>query len=159
MDIMFVAHAALYSVNITLPMLHQAYWHKCIDKLFSLAVPAGAMGDGKHLDTRAIQGALDECNTKEDGGVVELAAGKTYLSGNLRLPSRVTLRLLKGSTLQASTDVRIAATPSTSKLSHLHGRGLNFQIYFHQHQAETWGLISYASRIFFSARLEGSCLA
>ena len=66
---------------------------------------AGAKGNGKYLDTLAIQEALDECSGKDDGGVVELEAGKTYLSGTLRLPSKVTLRLLKGSTLEASTSV------------------------------------------------------
>lgn len=66
----------------------------------------GARGNGKSLDTTAIQEAIDECGAKEDGGVVELAEGLTYLSGALKLPSKVTLRLRKGSVLQASTSVR-----------------------------------------------------
>ena len=73
---------------------------------------AGAKGNGKALDTMAIQEALDECSGKDNGGVVELESGKTYLSGTLRLPSKVTLRLLKGSTLQASTSV--SALPDAS---------------------------------------------
>lgn len=68
---------------------------------------AGAKGDGRHLDTQSIQEALDECGAKDDGGVVELLGGKTYLSGHLKLPSKVTLRLLEGSTLQASLDVSL----------------------------------------------------
>ena len=59
----------------------------------------GAKGDGKTLDTAAIQKALDECG-RAGGGIVRLAAG-TYLSKPVFLRSNTTLQLDEGATLQA----------------------------------------------------------
>ena len=67
----------------------------------------GAIGDGKAKDTAAIQGAIDAC-AAQDGGVVDFEAGKTYLSGSLRLASKVTLNI-EGVTLLASIQVRCGA--------------------------------------------------
>ena len=67
----------------------------------------GAIGDGKAKDTAAIQGAIDACAT-QDGGIVEFEAGKNYLSGSLRLASKVTLNI-EGATLLASTQVGCVA--------------------------------------------------
>lgn len=66
---------------------------------------SGAVGDGKTLDTVAIQTAVDNCGAKEDGGIVEFEAGKSYLSGSLTIPSKVTLKLPKKTVLLASTQV------------------------------------------------------
>jgi polygalacturonase len=60
----------------------------------------GAKGDGKTLDTDAIQKALDECG-KAGGGVVRLTAG-TYLSKPISLRSETTLLLEEGAKLQAT---------------------------------------------------------
>jgi polygalacturonase len=60
----------------------------------------GASGDGRTLDTRAIQKAIDRCSTS--GGTVLLPAG-TYLSGTIRLKSRVTLHVSEGATLLGSS--------------------------------------------------------
>lgn len=57
----------------------------------------GAAGDGKTLDTAAIQRAID------DGGIVHFPAG-TYLSGTLYLKSNGGLDLAPGAVLLASPD-------------------------------------------------------
>ena len=61
----------------------------------------GARGDGRTKDTRSIQSAIDAAGVS--GGTVFLSGG-TYLSGTLRLRSRVTLHLDGGATLTASAD-------------------------------------------------------
>jgi len=61
----------------------------------------GAAGDGRTLDTAAIQRALDAA-AAEGGGTVVLPAG-VYLSFSLRLRSQVALRLEAGSVLRAAT--------------------------------------------------------
>jgi len=61
----------------------------------------GAIGNGKTLDTAAIQKALNAC--KPDGGTVELPAGK-YLSQPLTIYSRTVFKLDAGATLFASTN-------------------------------------------------------
>jgi polygalacturonase len=60
----------------------------------------GAKGDGKTLDTEAIQKALDECG-KAGGGTVKFSPG-TYLAKPLTLRSKTTLLLEEGATLLAS---------------------------------------------------------
>jgi len=61
----------------------------------------GAKGDGKALDTDAIQKALDECG--KAGGVVRFPRG-TYLSKPLFLHSRTTVQLDEGATLVATDE-------------------------------------------------------
>jgi hypothetical protein len=60
----------------------------------------GARGDGKAKDTAAIQAAVDAA---APGGLVYLAPGD-YLSGTVRLRSRLVLQLAAGATLIASPD-------------------------------------------------------
>lgn len=62
----------------------------------------GARGDGKTLNTRAIQAAIDEA--AKTGGVVAFKPG-VYLTGSLFLKSGVTLRLDKGVTILGSTNL------------------------------------------------------
>jgi polygalacturonase len=62
----------------------------------------GAVGDGKALDTAAVQKAIDAC-AAEGGGVVSLPAG-AYRCGSLFLKSHVTLQIEKDALLQGSTD-------------------------------------------------------
>src|SRR5664279_4714909 len=62
----------------------------------------GAKGDGKTLDTAAIQKALDECGNA-GGGIVRLPAG-TYLSKPIFLHSRMTLQLDASAVLQATDE-------------------------------------------------------
>lgn len=62
----------------------------------------GATGDGKTLDTAAIQKALDECG-KAGGGTVTFPAG-LYLSRPITVRSRTTLLLERGATLKATDE-------------------------------------------------------
>ncbi len=60
----------------------------------------GAAGDGKQLDTAALNKAITACNAA-GGGTVLVPAG-TYLTGTIQLKSHVTLSLDSGATLLAS---------------------------------------------------------
>ncbi|MCZ2150040.1 MAG: glycoside hydrolase family 28 protein [Bryobacterales bacterium] len=60
----------------------------------------GAKGDGSHLDTVALQSAIDAC-AAAGGGTVVFPAGR-YLSGTLVLKSNVTLHLASGAVLVGS---------------------------------------------------------
>ena len=64
----------------------------------------GACGDGRRLDTTAIQAAIDACSGS-GGGTVRLAPG-TYLTGTLFLKSNVTLQLEPAATLLGSTNLQ-----------------------------------------------------
>jgi len=73
----------------------------------------GAAGDGKTLDTRAIQAAIDACS-EAGGGKVVLTAG-TYLSGSIHLRSRITLAL--------DAAARLVGTSDTEAYNHYTLRG------------------------------------
>jgi len=62
----------------------------------------GAVGDGKTINTKAIQSAIDACNAS-GGGKVVLSPGK-YLSGTIIMKDNVNLYLEQNSTLLASTE-------------------------------------------------------
>lgn len=64
----------------------------------------GAAGDGKTLDTAAINAAIHAC-AQAGGGTVELTPG-VYLSGTIELLSNITLRLDAGATLLGSPNLR-----------------------------------------------------
>lgn len=51
----------------------------------------GAVGDGKTLNTKAIQKAIEDC-AAAGGGVVKIASG-THMSGSIRLRSGIELHL------------------------------------------------------------------
>lgn len=63
------------------------------------APPFGAIGDGRAMDTAALQAAIDACGPDEE---VYLPEG-TYLTGALTLHSDMALHLEKGAVLQGST--------------------------------------------------------
>jgi hypothetical protein len=63
----------------------------------------GAVGDGRTLDTAAVQRAVDRA-AAEGGGTVYLPPGD-YLSGTIRLRDDVTLHLGSGSTIWGSTNL------------------------------------------------------
>lgn len=63
----------------------------------------GAVGDGKKLDTKAIQDAIDAC-ARSGGGKVYLHNG-SFLSGTIYLKSNVTLYLEAGAVLLGSINL------------------------------------------------------
>src|SRR4051794_5700655 len=65
----------------------------------------GAVGDGKTLDTKAIQSAIDACSA-DRGGVVLIPAGE-FLIGPIELKSNITLRLAADAKLLATTDASL----------------------------------------------------
>lgn len=65
----------------------------------------GAAGDGESLDGPVVQKAVDAA-AAAGGGTVVLASG-TYLSGAIRMKSKVTLRLEKDAVLLASPDATL----------------------------------------------------
>lgn len=64
----------------------------------------GAKGDGKTIDTKAIQAAIDICH-KNNGGKVVLHSG-TFLSGTIILKSNVCLHVESGATLLGSPELK-----------------------------------------------------
>ncbi len=62
----------------------------------------GAAGDGRTLDTSALQAAIDTCYQR-GGGTIFFPAGK-YVTGSLFLRSHITLQLDAGATLLGSED-------------------------------------------------------
>lgn len=70
----------------------------------------GAKGDGKTLDSPAINAAI-EAAVRDGGGQVLLPAG-TYLSGSIRLKSNIDLHLSAGCTIMAAPASMKAYDPS-----------------------------------------------
>lgn len=64
----------------------------------------GAVGDGSHKDTQAIQAAIDACY-QAGGGRVVLAGARVYKSGSLVLKSNVEFYVESGTVLKASDDM------------------------------------------------------
>lgn len=78
----------------------------------------GAVGDGKTLDTAAIQAALDQCG-KSGGGVVHFAPG-IYLIKPLFLSSKTTLQIDPGAKLLGTdepSDYVKSGTPGKTRTS------------------------------------------
>jgi polygalacturonase len=85
----------------------------------------GAKGDGKTLDTAAIQKALDECGNA-GGGIVRFPAG-TYLSKPIFLHSRTTFQLEAGAVLRATDERADFANPekTNSFIAFVNGKNLH----------------------------------
>jgi len=80
--------------NIPLPVIARAVFN---------ITHYGAVGDGKTVNTAAIQKAIDACSAT-GGGTVLVPAGK-FLFGPITLASGINLRLDKGATLLISDDL------------------------------------------------------
>jgi len=63
----------------------------------------GAVGDGKTLNTQAIQKAINKC--RDEGGGTVLISGGTFLSGAIQLFSNIDLHLEHGAVLKGSDKV------------------------------------------------------
>ena len=71
----------------------------------------GAAGDGKANDAAAIQKAIDACHDA-GGGRVLLPAGRTYLTGTIRLKANVDLHVEPGATLRGGDGTAVSMGPS-----------------------------------------------
>jgi polygalacturonase len=89
--------------STTIPLFAQTPQKNPVAQPFFDPRSFGAVGDGKALDSPAINAAIDAC-TRAGGGLVYLAPG-TYRSGTVILKSHVTLYLEAGATLLGSTDL------------------------------------------------------
>ena len=76
----------------------------------------GARGDGRTMDTRVIQAAIDQA--ARVGGTVVIPAGR-YRVGTLRLRSRVIIRLERDAVLVASPDDKDFDPPEAVSYTHL----------------------------------------
>jgi polygalacturonase len=85
----------------------------------------GAKGDGKTLDTVAIQQALDACG-KAGGGIVRLSSG-SYLSQPIHLRDKTTLQLDAGVKLQATDEPEHFNDPRKpgARIAFVNGKGLS----------------------------------
>lgn len=75
--------------------------HK-LEKRYNIA-ELGAIGDGKTLNTKAIQAVIDKCS-QNGGGTVVIPQG-VFLSGSLFLKPGVNFELQKDAVLKGSTDI------------------------------------------------------
>jgi polygalacturonase/lysophospholipase L1-like esterase len=84
----------------------------------------GAVGDGKTLDTAAIQKALDECG-RAGGGTVLVPAGN-YLSKPIFLRSNLTFQLEEGAILKATDEPADFNDPKEEKgvIAFVNGKNL-----------------------------------
>src|SRR5271167_2481650 len=85
----------------------------------------GAKGDGKTLDTAAIQKALDECGNA-GGGTVQFPSG-TYLSKPVFLRSNTTVELDTGAVLQATDETADFVNPerTNSFIAFVNGKDIH----------------------------------
>jgi hypothetical protein len=68
-------------------------------------VDCGATGDGRTLDTAAVQAAINACNAA-GGGVVYFPAGGNFLIGTIYLKSKLTLHVEAGAQITGSADMQ-----------------------------------------------------
>ena len=76
---------------------------KVPNKIFKVETD-GAKGDGKTINTKAIQNAIDACS-KNGGGYVVFSKGE-YVTGTIRLKSRVMIKVQEGSKILGSTNLK-----------------------------------------------------
>ncbi|QIL77687.1 glycoside hydrolase family 28 protein [Hymenobacter sp. HDW8] len=99
-----------FVTNLAAPTTEDPAWVKEVGaksmpttKMTFAAATYGVVGDGKTLNTKAIQKAIDAA--AKNGGVVTFEPGQ-YLTGSIFLKKGVTLHLDKGVTLLGSQDIK-----------------------------------------------------
>lgn len=96
---MATAGAAVFSENISASPPGHGY-----DKLTRVDTydirDYGAVGDGKTLNTKSIQSAIDDCHASK-GGIVIIPTGE-FLCGTIELKSNITLHLAAAAKLLGS---------------------------------------------------------
>ena len=94
----------------------------------------GAMGDGRHIDSPAINAAIERAAEGADGGLVVLPQG-TYLCYSIHLRSGITLRLERGAVLKA------APVTKTEGYDEAEPNDSHYQDYGHSHWHNSllWG--------------------
>ncbi len=92
----------------------------------------GATGDGKTLDSPAINKAIEAAATA-GGGTVFFPAG-TYVSGSIRLKNHITLQLESGAVLEASADGATYDPPEPNESNKYQDFG-----HSHWHNSLIWG--------------------
>lgn len=88
----------LLSILISKTILSQS----AVDNKIYSITSYGAIGDGKTLNTTAIQKAIDDCR-QHGGGTIEIPTGN-FVTGTLRLYSNMNLYLQPGAVLTGSTE-------------------------------------------------------
>jgi exo-poly-alpha-galacturonosidase len=69
-----------------------------------LITDSGAVGDGKTVNTKSIQSAIDKCAANKNGGTVVVSKG-TFLSGSIFLKQGVNLLVEKDGVLKGTTNI------------------------------------------------------
>ncbi|MGD0200762.1 MAG: glycoside hydrolase family 28 protein [Bryobacteraceae bacterium] len=92
----------------------------------------GATGDGRTLDTAAINKAIDAAHAA-GGGTVQFPAG-TYLSGSIHLQSNIALYLDHGATIEATADPEAYDPPEPNAWDMYQDFG-----HSHWHNSLIWG--------------------
>lgn len=91
----------------------------------------GAKGDGKTLDTKAIQKAVDRC-AAQGGGTVWFPAGR-YLTSTIFLKNNVTLDIPAGTTILGATDITLYPV-ITPKVEYYSSENIHFSLFYAENQ-------------------------
>jgi hypothetical protein len=78
----------------------------------------GAVGDGKTLDTKAIQKAIDEAAAAGNGARVVIKSGHKYLIGTIELKSNIEFQLEGDAELVVSTDKQQYTSEAAAIVAH-----------------------------------------